>query len=69
MAKIPVALLDNCRPPLRTRAPAVRIVASSAKSFVTTRLALWPRVYLATDVIETAACPKKRILISNSPPP
>jgi hypothetical protein len=30
MAEIPVALLDNCRPPLRTRAPAVRIVASTA---------------------------------------
>jgi hypothetical protein len=30
VAKIPVALLDNCRPPLRTRAPAVRIVASIA---------------------------------------
>ena len=30
MAEIPVALLDYCRPFLRTRAPAVRIVASTA---------------------------------------
>jgi hypothetical protein len=27
---MPVALLDNCRPTLRTRSPAVRIVASTA---------------------------------------